>query len=131
MGLSTKRILVFGNPLVKEDSLPPKLLPKLRKEFPELEFVEFDAAENLESEGEELAIIDSVKGIERVRIIESIDSLYESKRYSMHDFDLAITLKLLKKMSLVKRVRIFGVPAEYDEGRAFAELKALIKASLF
>ena len=46
-----KRLLVFGNPLVKEDSLPLEILPMLREEFPEYEFAEFDAAENLDGRG--------------------------------------------------------------------------------
>ena len=125
-----KRILVFGNPLVQEDSLPLELLPDLRREFPEFEFVEFDTAEDLENEGEELWIIDAVKGVEKVVLVTDVNSIHESGRYTMHDFDLGITLKLLKKMGMLKRVWIFGVPADYDKVRAMDELKNLIKKEL-
>ena len=115
---------------MKEDSLPLEILPMLREEFPEYEFAEFDAAENLEEEGEELTIIDAVRGIEKVTLISDVDALSESKRYTMHDFDLAITLKLLRKMNIVKSILIFGVPVGYGKLKAFEELKALIRANL-
>ena len=60
------KILIFGNPLLKEDSLPLRLIDDLRKAYPEIEFREFDPNENLEKEGRNLVIIDTVEGIDRV-----------------------------------------------------------------
>nr|MBA4405224.1 hypothetical protein [Nanoarchaeum sp.] len=71
---SMKTIYVFGNPLVKEDSLPLKLIEKLKKEFSSLNFKEFDTVEDLEFE-KELNIIDTVKGIKKVEIIEDLDKI--------------------------------------------------------
>ena len=121
-----RTIYVFGNPLVKEDSLPLKLIDKLRKEFPLLEFKEFDTVEDMELE-KELNIIDTVKGIKRVELIEDIDKIITDKIYSMHDFDLGYNLKLLKKMKMIDKVRIFGIPMRISEGEAFKSLKKLIK----
>lgn len=56
------KILVFGNALVEEDSLPLRLLAALRLCFPSVEFREFDSAENLENEGRDLVILDAAKG---------------------------------------------------------------------
>ena len=122
------RILVFGNPLVKEDSLPLELLPDLQKEFPSIEFVEFDAAEDLEKEVRDggLLIIDAVKGPGKVALITDIDSIAENKIYTMHDFDLGLTLKLLKKMGMLESVKIFGVPTGYGKRKAMKELKELL-----
>lgn len=120
-----KRIYVFGNPLVKEDSLPLKLIDKLRKEFPSLEFKEFDTVEDLELE-KELNIIDTVKGIKKVELIEDIDKIITDKIYSMHDFDLGYNLKLLKKMKMIDKVRIFGIPMKMSENKAFLELCKLL-----
>jgi len=121
-----KTIYVFGNPLVKEDSLPLKIIEKLRKEFPSLQFKEFDTVEDLEME-KELNIIDTVKGIKKVEIIEDIDKIITEKVYSMHDFDLGYNLKLLKKMKMIDKVRIFGIPAKISEKEAFKNLKKLIR----
>jgi len=124
------KFLVFGNPLVEKDRLPFELLNQLRKEFPHIDFREFDAVEDLQNEGRELNIIDAVEGIKKVELITDIDSLQTSKIYSLHDFDLAYTLKLLKKMRMVDSVRIFGVPTNAKKEVAFKQLKELIKTKL-
>jgi len=120
-----KTIYVFGNPLVREDSLPLKLIEKLRKKFPSLEFKEFDTVEDLELE-KELNIIDAVKGIKKIELIENIDKIVTNKIYTMHDFDLGYNLKLLKKMKMIDKVRIFGIPIEMNENKAFLELCKVI-----
>ena len=122
-------IYVFGNPLVKEDSLPLKLIENLRKEFPSIEFKEFDTVEDLELD-KELNIIDTVKGIKKVELIEDIDKIITDKIYSMHDFDLGYNLKLFKKMKMIDKVRIFGIPSNMDEKVVFEQLKKLIKSIL-
>lgn len=120
-----KTFYVFGNPLVKEDSLPLKLIGKLKKEFPLLEFKEFDTVEDMELE-KELNIIDTVKGIKKVELIEDVDKIITDKIYSMHDFDLGYNLKLLKKMKMIDKVRIFGIPMNMKEKEAFEQLCAAI-----
>ncbi len=124
------RILVFGNPLVAEDSLPLRLMPTLRKRFPAVEFKEFDAAENLEDEDRDLVILDTAKGPDKVVLLEGIDKIETGKIYSMHDFDLALTLKILKKLKLVDSVRIIAVPAGYPEKKALGETCAVISSLL-
>ena len=123
-----KTIYVFGNPLVKEDSIPLKLIDKLRREFPHIEFKEFDTVEDLEEK--ELNIIDTVKGIKKVELIEDIDRIITEKIYSLHDFDLAYNLNLLKKMKMIDKVKIFGIPMRMNEKEAFNQLKELIKSNL-
>jgi Ni,Fe-hydrogenase maturation factor len=122
-----KTIYVFGNPLVKEDSMPLKLIGRLRKEFPYIEFKEFDTVEDLDLE-KELNIIDTVKGIKKVELIEDIDKIITDKIYSMHDFDLGYNLKLLKKMKMIEKVRIFGIPSNMKEKEAMKELCDVIKS---
>jgi Ni,Fe-hydrogenase maturation factor len=124
-----KTIYVFGNPLVKEDSLPLKLINKLKKEFPSLQFKEFDTVEDLDLE-KELSIIDTVKGINKVELIDDIEKITTSKIYSLHDFDLGYNLKLFKKMKMIDKVRIFGIPPNIKEKEAFEQLKKLIITNL-
>ena len=123
---SMKKILVFGNPLVEEDSLPIKLLPQLQKAFPRIEFKEIDSAEQVEDEGLDLVIIDAVSGIKKVEAISDLDSIQLEKIYTMHDFDLGITLKLLKKMRKIDSALIFGVPLHYPKKKAYVELVKMI-----
>jgi Ni,Fe-hydrogenase maturation factor len=124
------KILVFGNPLVEKDRLPLELMKELQEEFPSIEFKEFDTAEDLQNEGIELNIIDAVEGIKKVELITDIDSLQTSKIFSLHDFDLAYTLKLLKKMKMIDNVKIFGVPIDTKKEIVLKQLKELIKSSL-
>jgi Ni,Fe-hydrogenase maturation factor len=120
-----KTVYVFGNPLVKEDSLPMKLVTRLRKKFSSIDFREFDTTEDLEER--DLVIIDTVKGIGKVEIIEDIDKIVADKIYSMHDFDLGQNLRLMKKMKMIDRVRILGVPFGMGEEDAFEHLKVNIE----
>jgi hypothetical protein len=79
----------------------------------------------------ELNIIDTVKGIKKVELIEDIDKIITDKIYSMHDFDLGYNLKLLKKMKMIDSVRIFGIPSGMKEKEAFLELCKVISLHLF
>lgn len=123
------RVLVFGNPLLERDSLPLRLLPALRRAFPHIEFRECDVVEDLEREGKRLVILDTVEGISGVRVFEGLSQFRESPRFSMHDFDLPIYLKLLEKMGMVEEVTIIGVPPSGDDevvlkgiGKAIGEM---------
>jgi Ni,Fe-hydrogenase maturation factor len=124
------KILVFGNPLVGKDSIALRILPRLRKAFPGVEFKEFDAAENLEAEGKDLVILDAAEGIREVVLIEDLEALGTGKIYSMHDFDLAITLKLLMKLGKLRSVRIIAVPSSLSAAKAFEGASRLLSSSL-
>ncbi len=121
------KILVFGNPFLEEDSLPLRILPRLRKEFPKIEFIEIDPSEGLEKFGKNLIILDSVLGIEKVEVINSIEQLETTKVCSMHDFDLGYNLKILKKLGMLESVKIIGVPGELDEQKCFEGVCGVLK----
>ena len=91
-------IHIFGNPLLDFDNLPIKLAPKLQKLFPKIDFVIADPNENLEPINKELIIIDTIEDIKKVTLINDLEKLQINKAYSLHDFDLAFNLKLLKKI---------------------------------
>lgn len=124
------RVLVFGNPLMREDNLALKLIPKLRKEFSnnkDLDFVEFDSTEDLHKQGRNLIILDVAEGVEEVEIIEDLDRLSTGKRYSMHDFDLSYNLKILKRIGILKSIRIIAIPQFMDEELAFEEVCRVLR----
>ena len=126
----TGKFLVFGNIMLRQDSLPLRLLPRLRRRFPDIEFREFDPSENLEEEGRNLNIIDTVEGIDKVAVITDIGRIRTQRLYSMHDFDLSHSLKLLKKLGYIDSVMILGVPADIGDEEAFAQLSEAIISSL-
>ena len=121
------KVLVFGNPFLENDSLPLKLLPKLRDKFLGIEFKEIDPTEDLDKQGRDLVILDTVEGIDEVIELNSIEQLHANKVYSMHDFDLAYNLKLLKKIGKIDSVRIIGVPMTISEEDAMNQIQSILR----
>jgi len=123
------KILVFGNLSEEKDSLALRILPRLKKEFPDIDFKELDPTENLESEIEngKLTILDVVEGIKKTTIIKDIEQLKTDKVYSMHDFDLGFNLKLLQKIGKLKEITVIGLPMNMREEKAMIEIKKIIK----
>lgn len=110
-------IYVFGNPLIKEDSLPLKLLPTLKKLFPNIKFKVVDPNENFPPKGEkDLVILDTVLGIKKTTIL-NLDDFNRKKKtpISPHDYDLLLHLLLLKKLKKIRKVTIIGVPPNASE----------------
>lgn len=128
------KILVFGNKLVKKDSLALSVADELTQVLlgTGIEFKEFDTAENLEDEGPDITILDVADGIKKVTVFDEKDlnKFEKSPAYSMHDFDLAITLKLLKKIGKIKTIRIIAIPMEYEKKKAMDEVMAIINNNL-
>jgi len=122
------KILTFGNPLLEQDSLPLKLLPTLKEQFPQHTFLHIDPTENLEQYGPHLTILDTVKNIDKLTILTSINQLHANKVYSMHDFDLALNLKLLKKLGKIKSVKIIGIPMNTTEEEILPSLIQTIES---
>lgn len=125
-----KTIYIFGNPLLDFDNLPIKLMPNLQKTFPTIKFILKDPNENLHPTDGELIIIDTVEGVNEVRVFHDIDKIETSPAYSMHDLDLGFTLKLLKKIGTLNKVTIFCVPAEINPADALTQLTFLINTNL-
>ncbi len=120
-------ILVLGNPLVKEDSLAVNIIPKLKEIFPKIKFVHVDPTESLEEFGQNLTIIDVVKGISKPIVITDVKKLKNLNVNSMHDFDLTYNLKILLETKRINSVKIFGLPQEAKENEILEWLKKNIK----
>lgn len=130
-----KKILVFGNPQIEKDNLSLKFLPKLKKTFPGLQFKQFDPTESLEHQGKNLVIIDAVEDINNIKVInlknqQDFEKLHLPKSYSMHDFDLAYNLKILKMLNKIDSVKVIGIPMYGNEKIIFEEIKKFIKNDL-
>ncbi|MEM3060585.1 MAG: hypothetical protein QXW70_03425 [Candidatus Anstonellales archaeon] len=122
-----RRILVFGNPLFKDDSIAIQTARFLQKKLPEFHFVPFDTSEDLEKEGKDLLILDTVIGIRSPRLV-SLDELSLKKPYSLHDFDLAWTLLLLKKLKKLEKATIIGLPARPPTKKTYQQIIKLLRS---
>ncbi len=122
------KIFVFGNELVEKDSLALKVAKKLKGK---IKGIEFEAVESLDTikKRQDLYIMDVAVGLEKVQLIEDLNKLQTKQPVSGHDFDLAMELKLLRKIGELGKVRIIAIPAEYELKNAVGEVKTLIESN--
>src|SRR3989339_121351 len=114
-------IYIFGNPILKQDSLPIELLPKLKRRFPQINFVTKDPTENWTDDAKEVTIIDTVAGISKVTVFHSLEVFQQNNpRIGPHDYDVYLDLSLLLKLKKIKSITIIGLPPK----------KSLINAKL-
>ena len=126
--LGGKKILVFGNPLVQNDSIALKVAHSIRKKnSPEFAFEFVNSPEELEKDGRELLIMDAVQGLDRVQVLESLDSIRLAPRITTHDFDLTFNLKLLEKTKRIDKVSIIAIPQEMSVQMAVFSVEQLLK----
>lgn len=125
---SPRIVFIFGNPDLPQDSLPLRILPTLEKRFSEIDFRIVDPNEEWEVP-EELVAIDTVEGINHVQVFPNLEQFRNSPRFTPHDFDILTHLKYLKKLGKIKRVRIIGIPTEFEEQEALAAISEILSAN--
>lgn len=126
-----KTIYVLGNPLLKSDSLPLKLLPLLKKHCPDIDFDILDPTEELIfNSNQDLILVDTVIGITKVTIFHDLSSFAFSPRVTVHDFDLPINLGILQKLKKIKNITIIGIPAKGKEEVILKEIIDLLYTQL-
>ncbi|MBN1275612.1 hypothetical protein JXA12_04970 [Candidatus Woesearchaeota archaeon] len=118
-----RTVLVFGNPHLKDDSLAVQVAQSL-----DLADVEFRVTANLNDllEARYDAIMDVAYGVPRVVLLDDLSKLREHRMVSLHDYDVAYFLKLMKAMGRLQRVRIIAIPASYPFGKALEEVARLL-----
>ena len=119
-------VWVFGNPDVKEDSLPLLLLADLKKKFPQHVFTRQDPLDEWNMPADRLAIIDTVKGAKRVTRFEGLDEFALSPHITLHDYDALSELQLRKKVHGLPALTIIGVPMDIDRNEAFKQISDLL-----
>jgi len=143
------KIFVFGNPDLAGDNMALRILPKLQKKFPLIQFIHKDPLENWtldngepsgrrlndrqicdqESEKEKIIIIDAVKGISKVTVFGGLENFTAAhKRMTMHDFDLYDELALLQKLKKLPKVAIIGIPWGESEKDIWNDLLKTIQS---
>ena len=123
-----KKIYVFGNPIVPEDSLAVDIARELEKELKDIEFVYIDPNEEIHEK--DVVILDVARGIKEVSLIKDLDQLETGKKVSLHDFDIAFSLKLMKKIGLVENITIIAIPMNYNLKKACEETKRYVHLTL-
>lgn len=123
-----KRVYVFGNINVDNDSLPLRIMPKLQEKFPDIEFEIKDPNEEWDvSEMEELIVIDTAVGIKKVTIFNNLDKFSKVPKVGMHDFDALTNLRYLWKLGKIKKIKIIGIPPDMEEEEAIKKVSATLR----
>lgn len=120
--MKKRPIYILGNPLVVSDRRALVLLPSLRRRFPRYSFIHFDPTEEIEQENDEIVLIDTVVGIQKVTVFNTLNYFSLSPRFSVHDFDGFLSLSLLQKLKKIKTVCIIGVPVSGDQRRVIKDV---------
>ena len=106
------KISVFGNPDLEGDNAAIQLIPGLKQKYPRAEIMVEDPSEGLKP-ADDWVIVDACQGISRVTEFEDLDRFAAVRRLSVHDYDLAMELKLLKKLGKIKKLKIIAVPVDF------------------
>lgn len=124
-------VLVVGNPLLVQDNLPLRLMPKLRAARPDLSFEPFEPTRQDIPHNQELVLLDSVQGLKKVRVLKDVSRVQPSERaFSLHDYDLGAQLVLMEKFGMLGKTIIIGVPQSGDE-KKIAEAVVVELAAIF
>lgn len=128
---SSRVIYVFGNDDVQQDSLPGKLIPHLKQQFPDINFIHADPTENWHQGEKNIVIIDTVEGIKDVTLFDSLDSFQQqTNQTSLHDYDVYTDIALMKKIGKITLAKIIGVPIGKQSNKVLNDVSPLIKRVL-
>ncbi len=108
-------IYCFGNEYIKEDSMAKILVEELS--YPGVKFVKSNNPEDIMNESGRIIILDVVKDINEVMLIENLDQLKVRNMVSLHDFDLSFFLKLMQQMGKIINIKIIGIPQFGDKDK--------------
>ncbi len=103
-----RKIYVFGNEFFEGDEVPKKLSETIDSE--KFDFILCESPNEILNVKEELIILDVVKGLKEVSVIDKINDLVLANSVTCHDLDLGFYLKLMKEVGSLTEVKIIGLP---------------------
>jgi hypothetical protein len=121
------KILVFGNPALPSDNLALKVGETLKKDGYDVVHLE-DPLGLLKLNLSDAVILDVAEGVQDVTLLTDVDKLVLGRLYSLHDFDMAYFLKLMKQLGKLGTVRIVALPRMTDVPQATESVRALLAA---
>lgn len=119
------KLILFGNPALEMDNLAILVGKELAKKGEEVLHVE-NPLQLADLKLEEYVILDVAEGIREPMIIESVDKLILGRLCSLHDFDMAYFLKLLKELGKIDKIRIIALPQRMRLEEALTGVSALL-----
>ena len=124
------KVYVFGNQDIKEDNKAILVAKALEKKLPGINFIYHDPNEGFDPNDKNLVILDTAFGVDRVKVIDNLDSVKLTHSVSLHDFDLGFSLKLLKKLKKIDTVKIVAIPAGIEVEDVVGEVGFILQSIL-
>ncbi len=126
-----RTVLCFGSHMKGDDS-PFKLCRSLKDAKNDFNFVKCESPIDLMAyaDQDELLIMDTVKGIDKVRLFHDVDDFLNVQSVSVHDMDLGTFLKVLDGMGQLKKVSIIGVPFGSKRSDTLSEIGSILSSAL-
>ena len=122
-----KTVYVLGNELLQKDALAVLVSRRLKG----LQGIEFkhvdDPAELFQVPGEELMVMDVVRGLHQVKWLEDLSALKRGGVCSLHDFDFAFFIEMMLAKGDCKKFKILGIPMQYRPEKAVDEARVLLE----
>ena len=103
-----KKIFVFGNEFFEGDEVAKNLAKQINNSS--FEFIFAESPNEILNASNDLIILDVVKGINEVKILENTNDLVLENSVTCHDLDLGFYLKLMKSTGKIKTVKIIALP---------------------
>ena len=103
-----RKIYVFGNEYIEGDEVAKELSKQIQSDV--FEFILAESPNEILNIEEELILLDVVKGITEVKIINKIDDLVLANSLSCHDLDLGFYLKLMQQIGKINKIKIIAIP---------------------
>ena len=116
-------ILVFGNPLVSEDTAAVEVGNLLKMMGYKVTFS--DDPFEIVGKGRGYVILDTVHGIDRVTIVD-VNSIETDKHYSVHGIDLGTVIRICQQMNEQVPL-IIGIPTNADPEEVIEDVISKIK----
>ncbi len=118
------KILYFGNYYFKEDRAAIDAVSRIKDKL-NLDFIYCRTPESiLDYMEDDIVVLDVAKNIENVSEV-NIDDLETKGLNTLHDFDIAFFLKVLKKIGKRTKVKIIAIPDKNCDKELVEKLKQI------
>ena|SRR3990172_8767073 len=122
-----KTVYCVGNQDVPEDALALELARELAESVHGYRFETLKHPEILINSLGDIMVMDVVKGIGKVQIIDDISRLKKRNITTLHDFDLGMLLQIMKEAGTLNSIKIIAIPIGMEKNKAKKEVLQLLK----
>ncbi|MFZ5424944.1 MAG: hypothetical protein ACOZAO_04030 [Patescibacteria group bacterium] len=122
-------VYIFGNEDLEIDNSSIKIAKKIKKEFPEINFINVKPNEDLPFANKpKVIILDVILDLPSPKTFtkNAIEKLVLSPRNSVHDFDLGFQLKYLNKLGKLGDTVLIGIPSRLTK-KDYSSIHSIFK----